>query len=179
MSHTVRHSLVLGGIRSGKSDLAERLAADSGRAVVYVATARAGDAEMAERIRRHRERRPAEWGLIEVETDLAGTLRSQADSAPCLLIDCMSLWLSGLLESDRADTEIEAFLEALHAYPGPLVVVSNEVGLGLVAMDPLSREFCDRLGWLNQALATRCDDVLLSVAGCPLVLRGHLPGDGS
>lgn len=179
MAAVARKSLVLGGIRSGKSALAERLAKECRHPVVYVATARAGDAEMAERIRRHRERRPPEWGLVEADGDLAAVLGEHAATAPCLLIDCMSLWLSGLLEGGRVEAETTAFLEAVSDYPGPLVVVSNEVGLGLVGMDAMTREFCDRLGWLNQDLAARCDDVLLTVAGCPLALRGRVPGAAS
>ncbi|SFR80448.1 adenosylcobinamide kinase /adenosylcobinamide-phosphate guanylyltransferase [Marinobacter daqiaonensis] len=175
MSKTAKHTLVLGGIRSGKSALAERLAADAGPRVVYLATATAGDGEMAKRIARHREQRPREWGLVEEPLDLAGAIGAQGGQspAPCLLVDCMSLWLSNLLHEGEAvfASHRKAFLESLLEYPGPMVIVSNEVGLGTIGMDPLTRRFCDELGWLNQTLARQCDRVLMSVAGLPLTLK--------
>ena len=169
-------ALVLGGVRSGKSALAESQAAMSGRDLVYVATATPGDAEMAERIRIHRQYRPDDWGLQEEPVELAGVLDRYRDAAPCLLIDCMSLWLSNLLGRGEAvlTRERDAFLAALAAYPGDVVIVSNEVGLGIIGMDALTRRFADELGWLNQALAQRCETVVLSVAGLPTVLKGAL-----
>ncbi len=172
--NTIR-TLVLGGVRSGKSRLAEQMAVESGRPVTYVATAGAGDAEMADRIRAHQARRPASWGLEEERLDLAAVLRRHAPSGSCLLVDCMSLWLGNLLHQQRGgvDDAVSAFLEALSAYPGPLVVVSNEVGLGIIGMDPLTRRFADRLGRLNQELAARCDRVVLAVAGLSTCLKGQ------
>lgn len=171
-----KHTLVLGGIRSGKTALAERMAGEQGSEVVYVATATAGDGEMAARIRRHQQSRPAAWGLQEEALQLAGVLVAEGrkDGPPCLLIDCMSLWLSNLLHAgdDVLEAQKPAFLDAVASYPGALVIVSNEVGLGTIGMDPLTRRFCDELGWLNQALAQRCDRVLMSVAGLPMTLKG-------
>ncbi len=169
-----QHTLVLGGIRSGKSALAETRAETDGRPVLYVATATAGDGEMALRIRRHQERRPAHWGLAEAPLKLADVIRgTDRQQPPTLLIDCMSLWLSNLLHAgeDIFHHEREAFLAALADYPGAVVIVSNEVGLGTIGMDPLTRRFCDELGWLNQDLAAHCDSVLMSVAGLPLTLK--------
>lgn len=168
------HSLVLGGIRSGKSALAEQLASASGSPVLYVATGSAGDGEMAERIRRHQARRPAAWGLVEEPVSLAGVLAQQASAAPCLLVDCMSLWMANLLHAGEAvfTREREAWLAGLPDYPGEVVIVSNEVGLGTIGMDPLTRRFCDELGWLNQALAQQCGRVVMSVAGLPCWLKG-------
>lgn len=169
-----QHTLVLGGIRSGKSALAEARAEAVGGAVLYVATATAGDGEMALRIRRHQERRPAGWGLAEAPLKLADVIHGQDQSQPpTLLIDCMSLWLSNLLHAGEEifHKERAAFLSALAAYRGAVVIVSNEVGLGTIGMDPLTRRFCDELGWLNQDLATHCDSVLMSVAGLPLTLK--------
>lgn len=173
------HTLVLGGIRSGKSALAESRAEYSGCPVLYIATATAGDGEMAERIALHQQRRPQDWGLEEEPVALAGVLDRHHDDAPCLLIDCMSLWLSNLLGSgqETLTLEREAFLEALGRYPGPVVIVSNEVGLGIIGMDAMTRQFCDELGWLNQALARHCDSVVLSVAGLPTVLKGEAVTD--
>lgn len=167
------HTLILGGIRSGKSAQAERAAAASGAPVLYLATGAAGDTEMAERIRRHRERRPVDWGLVEEPLALAAVLRDHAHQAPCLLIDCMSLWLSNLLHAGESvlERELGDFRRALASYPGPVVIVSNEVGLGTIAMDPLTRRFVDRLGWLNQALAEHCQRVIFVAAGLPLTLK--------
>jgi len=169
--------LVLGGIRSGKSDLAERLAGDScagyDGGVIYVATAQPGDGEMAERIRCHQQRRPSYWGLIEEPLRLGRILATTADKPRCLLIDCMSLWLSNMLHAggEHLARERTALLNELERYPGEVVIVSNEVGLGVIGMDELTRRFCDELGWLNQALAARCTQVWLSVAGLPQCLK--------
>ncbi|MEP3563744.1 MAG: bifunctional adenosylcobinamide kinase/adenosylcobinamide-phosphate guanylyltransferase [Marinobacter sp.] len=169
--------LVTGGIRSGKTAMAEQRAQAAEEPVVYVATATAGDEEMAQRIRRHQQQRPADWGLKEEPLRLASVLDDwQAETAnpPLLLIDCMSLWLSNLLFAgdEVFDQEREAFLRAIERYSGSVVVVTNEVGLGTIGMDPLTRRFVDELGWLNQALAQRCDEVVMSVAGLPLTLKG-------
>ncbi|MCG8438224.1 MAG: bifunctional adenosylcobinamide kinase/adenosylcobinamide-phosphate guanylyltransferase [Pseudomonadales bacterium] len=172
----MRRSLILGGIRSGKSSLAERLVTEQADPVVYVATATAGDGEMRDRIRRHQLRRPPQWGLVEEPLALGALLNRQATLTPppCVLIDCMSLWVSNLLHA--GDTvfvrERDSFLAALSRYPGRVVVVSNEVGLGIIGMDPLTRRFADELGWLNQSLARKCDRVLLSVAGIAQTLKG-------
>ncbi|WP_414430378.1 bifunctional adenosylcobinamide kinase/adenosylcobinamide-phosphate guanylyltransferase [Alcanivorax sp. IL3] len=170
------HSLILGGIRSGKSSLAERLVSEHPDPVVYVATATAGDGEMSERIRRHQRRRPASWGLVEEPVELGSLLSRQAtlSPSPCVLIDCMSLWVSNLLHAGDAlfVREKDSFLTALAGYPGSVVIVSNEVGLGTIGMDPLTRRFADELGWLNQALAKKCDRVVMSVAGIAQTLKG-------
>jgi adenosylcobinamide kinase/adenosylcobinamide-phosphate guanylyltransferase len=172
----VNKLLVTGGIRSGKTGLAEQRAREAGTDVVYVATATAGDAEMAERIRHHRQQRPDHWGLVEEPVGLGGVVADLGDregAVPLLLVDCMSLWLSNLLFAEGAllQPERAAFLDAVEAYPGPLVIVTNEVGLGTIGMDPLTRRFADELGWLNQALARRCDEVVMAVAGLPLTLK--------
>lgn len=174
-------TLILGGIRSGKSAMAEAEATASGSPVVYVATATAGDGEMADRIARHQQRRPDDWGLEEEPINLAGILARHWAEAPCLLVDCMSLWLGNLLGAGEGvlEREREAFLAQVEAYPGPLVIVSNEVGLGVIGMDALTRRFCDELGWLNQALAGRCEHVVLSVAGLANVLKGAPAGGRS
>jgi len=167
--------LVLGGMRSGKSAYAERRAFESGLKVVYVATAQARDAEMQARIECHRARRPRNWGLIEEPVALAAVLRAQATARHCLLVDCMTLWLSNLLElhdPTRFDRERTALLDCLPQLPGAVLLVSNEVGMGIVPMGELSRRFCDEAGRLNQALADRCDRVVLTVAGRPLVVSG-------
>lgn len=169
-------SLILGGTRSGKSRLAERLAADSGLAVSYVATATAGDGEMQARIERHRRQRPAEWGLIEEPLQLARVLREQAAEDRCLLVDCLTLWLTNLLlaEDERLlEDQQAALLDTVPQLPGRLILVSNETSMGITPLGELSRRYADAAGLLHQALAQRCDQVVLTVAGLPHVLKGE------
>lgn len=169
------YELILGGARSGKSRLAEQLAADSGLAVTYIATSQALDGEMRARITHHRERRPATWGLIEEPLELARVLRDNAAPDCCLLVDCLTLWLTNLLmlEDDaRLAAQREALLETLTHLPGRIILVSNETGLGIVPLGELSRRYVDEAGWLHQALAERCQRVVFTVAGLPMVLKG-------
>jgi adenosylcobinamide kinase/adenosylcobinamide-phosphate guanylyltransferase len=180
-------TLVLGGARSGKSAYAERLARDSGKEVVYLATSRAGDAEMAARIAHHRERRPAHWRTVEEELALASTLREVCAPGRLVLVDCLTLWLSNLMFCDgrawpevgevtlpeRFHQEHAALLELLDAgIDGDLVFVSNEVGMGIVPWGAVSRCFVDEAGRLNQAVAARADRAVFVAAGLPLVLKG-------
>lgn len=165
--------LILGGARSGKSALAERLAGESGLAVVYIATATAGDAEMAGRIAHHRERRPAGWGLVEETQRLAAALQDNAAPDRCLLVDCLTLWLNNVIADEALfQQERTALLDALPALPGRVILVSNEVGMGIVPLGELSRRYCDEAGRLHQDLAQLCDRVTLVAAGLPLVLKG-------
>ncbi len=167
--------LILGGARSGKSRLAERLATDSGLAVTYIATSQALDGEMSSRIRQHRERRPVEWALVEEPIELARVLREQASSEHCLLVDCLTLWLTNLLLLDddaRLQAEREALLSCLGELPGRIILVSNESGLGVVPMGELTRRYVDASGWLHQAIAERCQRVVFTVAGLPMLLKG-------
>ena len=167
--------LILGGARSGKSRLAEKLAADSGCAVTYIATSQPLDGEMNERVRHHRERRPEHWALIEEPIDLARVLRDNARADACLLVDCLTLWLTNLLmleDPQRLSAERDALLECLADLPGEIVFVSNETGMGVVPLGELTRRYVDEAGWLHQALAERCQRVVLTVAGLPLTLKG-------
>lgn len=169
------HELILGGARSGKSRLAERLAAESGQSVTYIATSQPLDGEMDARIQYHRERRPAHWQLVEEPLALAQVLREQAGADKCLLVDCLTLWLTNLLMLDdeaRLQAERSALLDSLAALPGRIILVSNETGLGVVPLGQLTRRFVDEAGWLHQALAERCQRVLFCVAGLPMVLKG-------
>ena len=170
------HELILGGARSGKSRLAERLAAESGLAVTYIATSQPLDGEMNSRIQHHRERRPVHWGLVEEPLALARVLREQAGTDKCLLVDCLTLWLTNLLMLDdpaRLNAERDAVLECLSDLPGRLLLVSNETGLGVVPLGELTRRYVDEAGWLHQALAERCERVVFTVAGLPMVLKGE------
>ncbi|MBI5751360.1 MAG: bifunctional adenosylcobinamide kinase/adenosylcobinamide-phosphate guanylyltransferase [Hydrogenophilales bacterium] len=166
--------LILGGSRSGKSSLAEQRASESGLAVTYIATATAGDGEMAARIAQHRARRPAHWNIVEEPLRLANTLRQHAAPERCLLVDCLTLWLTNLLcANDEAlfQRERAAFLEVLPSLPGRIILVSNEVGMGIVPLGELSRRFSDEAGWLNQEAARICEHVTLMVAGLPYPLK--------
>jgi adenosylcobinamide kinase/adenosylcobinamide-phosphate guanylyltransferase len=165
--------LILGGARSGKSALAVRLARSSGLAVTVVATATAGDAEMAERIARHRAARPPAWRVVEEPIALAATLRAECTADRLVIVDCLTLWLSNLLLAEAPlESERAGFLDALPGLPGRILLVANEVGLGIVPENALARRFRDEAGALNQALALLCDRVTLVTAGLPIVLKG-------
>ncbi len=168
--------LILGGARSGKSSLAEQMATASGLAVTYIATSQPLDEEMRQRIAHHRQRRPAHWQLVEEPLALAGALREHAAAERCLLVDCLTLWLTNLLlqeDEQRLEQERQALLEVLGELPGRLILVSNETGLGVVPMGELSRRYVDEAGWLHQALARRSDRVQFCVAGLPMLLKGN------
>ncbi|WP_028240827.1 bifunctional adenosylcobinamide kinase/adenosylcobinamide-phosphate guanylyltransferase [Stutzerimonas azotifigens] len=167
--------LILGGARSGKSALAERLATASGLEVVYIATSQALDAEMAERVAHHRRRRPTGWQLVEEPLELARVLAEQSGARRCLLVDCLTLWLTNLLLLDdpqRLAAERRALLERLPSLPGRVILVSNETGLGVVPLGELTRRYVDEAGWLHQAVAAEAERVVFSVAGLPCVLKG-------
>jgi adenosylcobinamide kinase/adenosylcobinamide-phosphate guanylyltransferase len=162
--------LVIGGARSGKSTYAERQARESGLAVTYIATSEVRDAEMAERIAHHRNRRPPEWRTVEEPLLLADTLRRVAAADTCVMVDCLTLWLTNALLGEREE-EIEKLLAALPALPGTILLVSNEVGWGIVPENPLARRFRDEQGRLNQRVAAIADEVTLVAAGLPLRLK--------
>lgn len=170
--------LILGGVRSGKSRLAERLAVNSGLAVTYVATARVGDEEMRLRVQAHRARRPGHWRLIEEPLALADTLEAHAEADRCLIVDCLTLWLTQLLCEDdprRLGQEQSALLQSLPVLPGHIILIGNETNMGVMPLGDLSRRYCDEAGSLHQALAALCDRVILTVAGLPLALKGESP----
>ena len=189
--------LILGGARSGKSAFAERLAAQSGRAVAFIATATAGDDEMRKRIARHRASRPMEWHTIEEPLDLAVAVRQAYKLADVVLLDCMTLWLGNMLfqeqgqyENDdmgkeelsrtsnlfdeRSSQQIEALLTVVQSVETgkTLILVSNEVGLGIVPAYPLGRVYRDTLGYVNQRVAQIADRVYLMVAGMAVDIKG-------
>lgn len=170
-----QQSLILGGARSGKSRYAEQLATQSEREVVYIATATAQDSEMESRILRHKEDRPAGWLTIEEPLLLSETLQTEASIERVLLIDCLTLWVTNLLchkDSALFEYEIQAVLNILPTLQGEIIMVSNEVGHGIVPMGELSRRFVDETGRLHQQLAAQMDQVILMVAGLPLTVKG-------
>ncbi len=165
-------TLILGGARSGKSRYAERLVEGAASRGTYCATAEAGDAEMAERIAAHRARRGPFWRTVEAPLDLASAIAAQAEPERPTLVDCLTLWLSNLLLAGKqADEEMGVLSRALREAVGPVVLVSNEVGMGLVPETPLGRRFRDAAGRLNQEVAGLADRVVFVAAGLPLVLK--------
>ena len=166
-------TLVLGGARSGKSRYAESLVEGGAGAKVYLATAEAGDAEMAARIAAHRARRGPSWTTLEAPLELAGALASASTRETAVLVDCLTLWLSNILAAGRdPGAETGRLLAALPGLGGPVVFVSNEVGQGVVPVNALARRFVDEAGRLHQALAAAADSVVLMTAGLPLTLKG-------
>lgn len=167
--------LVLGGARSGKSGHAEGLveaAAEAGVEPVYLATAEAGDAEMTARIARHRARRGERWRTVEAPLDLAAALTDGTMRAAPVLVDCLTLWLANLMAAGREpEAETAGLIDALDRRAAPAVLVSNEVGLGIVPDNALARAFRDAAGRLNQRIAARAERVIFVAAGLPLVLK--------
>jgi adenosylcobinamide kinase/adenosylcobinamide-phosphate guanylyltransferase len=177
-------TFVLGGARSGKSVHAEQLARDSALPVTYVATARvADDAEFSARIAHHRARRPAHWRLFEAGVDLAGAVAQLDAPGHCMLIDCLTLWLANLLcppegeglPADQSHAHVAALEAALVNAKGKVIVVSNEIGLGVVPLGAATRLYVDELGRLNQRIAAVSTRATMMVAGLPLALKnaGH------
>ena len=172
MPPPTRSLLVLGGARSGKSGFAQRAAEQSGLAPLFLATGQPFDGEMADRIARHRSERGARWALCEEPLEIAAALAREARPGRIVLLDCATLWLSNLMHAGRdLDAEGAALAAALASSDGPVIVVSNEVGSGIVPDNPMARRFRDAQGRLNQMLAQACDRVVLVSAGLPLLLK--------
>jgi adenosylcobinamide kinase/adenosylcobinamide-phosphate guanylyltransferase len=170
-----RRTLVLGGVRSGKSLYAEGLARADGRGVTVVATATADDAEMAARIAAHRARRPPAWSVIETPIHLVETLQRTCRRDRVVIVDCLTLWITNLVCSDDdalADRETRALCDLLPELPGGLILVSNETSLGIVPTGALTRRYLDCAGALHRRVAVEMDRVVLLVAGLPLTLKG-------
>lgn len=167
--------LILGGVRSGKSRLAEQRADDSGLDVVYVATAQVRDEEMQRRVAEHQARRPGNWHSVEAGQNLAEVLRREASAQRCVLVDCLTLWLTQLLcDTNEAELrrEVDALLAVLPTLPGHIILVSNETNMGIVPLGELSRRYCDEAGRLHQQVGALCERVILTVAGLPLIVKG-------
>jgi adenosylcobinamide kinase/adenosylcobinamide-phosphate guanylyltransferase len=167
-----RTTLILGGARSGKSARALWLAEQTQLELVYVATAQALDEEMAERIARHRADRDRRWRTLEAPLDLCAVLQAESGENTCVLVDCLTLWLSNVMHAGRdLDQQTDALAQAIGAARGPALFVSNELGLGLVPETALGRAFRDAQGRLNQRIAAVCDRVEFVAAGLPLALK--------
>lgn len=167
--------LILGGARSGKSRMAEVKANASGLDVTYIATATIYDDEMQQRVNRHKDDRPKHWSLIEEPIYLADTIAA-ITSPQCILVDCLTLWVTNLLmkEDDVFFAEQKtALLKAIHNSQCHLILVSNETGMGVIPMGNITRRFVDESGWLHQEIAAMVEQVTLSVAGLPHILKPH------
>ncbi|MCG8669642.1 MAG: bifunctional adenosylcobinamide kinase/adenosylcobinamide-phosphate guanylyltransferase [Pseudomonadales bacterium] len=168
--------LILGGARSGKSKLAESLAATTNLPVTYIATATAGDQEMQSRITHHQQQRPSSWNLIEEPLDLAKAIKSCGEGPRCILVDCLTLWVSNLLmkqDPNVFDAAKESFLKTLEESQQSIILVSNETGMGVIPMGEITRQFVDESGRLHQAIGEIADNVTLTMAGLPMPLKAQ------
>lgn len=168
--------LILGGARSGKSQVAQERATATGQPVVYIATAQAQDSEMEQRIELHRKNRPSEWEILEIPFDLPDVLDSLSGKGKTVLVDCLTLWLTNLLLKGLEPMQegMKALSAAVDDFEGDLILVSNEVGWGIVPMGELSRQFQDNTGRLHQDLAAVVEVVTLTVAGIPMAVKGDV-----
>ncbi len=171
-------TLILGGARSGKSAYAEKLAADSQLPVTYIATAQVYDDEFKQRVQHHKNRRPTDWTLVEEPHHLTQTLTKLATSNRCIIVDCLTLWLAQWICPDcnppkdsTWQSERESFLKTLARLDGKIILVSNEVGMGIVPLGEINRHFQDEQGRLNQAVAGVANHVTFVAAGLPLKLK--------
>ncbi len=173
-------TLIIGGARSGKSAHGEALIEDcragDGAKPLYIATAEAGDGEMAARIRQHKRRRADRWETLEEPLEIARALEANGRPDRAILVDCLTLWLSNLMGKGR-DIAVETarLLEALDNLEGPVVLIANEVGLGIVPESALARQFRDQAGTLNQAVARRAERVVFIAAGLPMTIKDAAP----
>jgi adenosylcobinamide kinase/adenosylcobinamide-phosphate guanylyltransferase len=178
----LKSTLIIGGARSGKSHLAQEMAREGGGEVLFVATAGAGDDEMARRIEAHRRSRPPDWRTLEVATDIGGRIGAELGRAGTVVVDCITLLVSNVFEqhgwsTDEAEmekaveAEINGLIACMDRFGERFIVVTNEVGLGIIPADRASRLYRDLLGRANRMLATRVDEVLLMVAGIPVAIK--------
>ena len=170
-------AFILGGCRSGKSRHALELAGQSGvQDKIFVATCQAFDPEMQERITKHQQERGPGWTTVEEPLDVPGVLEAKSCPSTLILLDCLTLWVSNLLMQDRDDAwvhdQVDRLEQSLQAAPGPILVVSNEVGQGIVPDNPMARRFRDLVGWVNQRVAATADQMVWMVAGVPMRVKG-------
>ena len=166
--------LITGGARSGKSKYAEQRAGEMGDRRLYVATAEAKDEEMSQRIAEHQKRRGNQWRTIEEPVELAEALQAQRGKTDSALVDCLTLWISNLLtgrDEKYVEEKVEQLVETLPQLDFHVVLVTNEVGWGIAPDNPLARQFRDLAGWTNQRIAQAADEVVLMVAGVPMIVK--------
>lgn len=166
--------LILGGARSGKSTLAETIAIKSNKKVIYIATGQGLDEEMQARIQQHQAQRSVHWQTVEEPIALATALAQFNHPQYCVLVDCLTLWLTNCLLNEDIHcwaTQKNALLDELADFKGNLILVSNEVGQGIIPLGEINRQFVDEAGWLHQRLSQECEKVIFVVAGLPQVLK--------
>lgn len=166
--------LITGGARSGKSKYAEQRAGEMGDRRLYIATAEVKDEEMEQRIAEHKKRRGNAWATVEEPVELSSALLAQRGRTDCVLVDCLTIWLSNLLlhrDAKFAEEKVETLVETLPRLDFHVVLVTNEVGWGIVPDNPLARQFRDLAGWVNQRMAAIATEVILTVAGIPMVAK--------
>jgi adenosylcobinamide kinase / adenosylcobinamide-phosphate guanylyltransferase len=174
--HVHRRVLVMGGARSGKSRTALQLAESASARRIYIATAQAYDDEMRDRIAQHRMERDGSWETQEAPLDLCKAIQAHAGPGRAVLVDCLTLWLSNILLAERdLEHETDLLRQTVREASGPLILVSNEVGHGIVPATALGRTFRDEQGRLNQRIAEVCDAVVFVAAGCPILLKPAPP----
>jgi adenosylcobinamide kinase/adenosylcobinamide-phosphate guanylyltransferase len=172
MNDRIRSLFVIGGARSGKSRYGQKCAEQSGKSPLLIATAEAGDAEMAARIAAHKAARAPQWQVIEERLELVAALHRACAEENVVLVDCLTLWLSNVMHHNSdPEAEIGLLAQAIHGLAGPAIFISNEVGLGIVPDNELGRRFRDAQGWLNQTVAEACDAAVFVTAGLPLILK--------
>jgi len=175
-------TLILGGARSGKSSFAEELVLKSHLNAIYIATATANDPEMELRIKKHQQQRGSQWQNIEEPIQLLKIVKQTVNNESYVLVDCLTLWLTNLLLENKnnkvtenqvikIENECDQLCDTIKTLQGNVIFVSNEVGLGIVPMGELSRQFCDLAGRLHQQLAKQCDQVIFMVAGIPQIIK--------
>ena len=173
-----RRVLILGGARSGKSRTALQLAGQASAKRIYIATAQAFDNEMRERIALHRLERDRSWQTVDAPLELPQAIQAQTGPDKVVLVDCLTLWLSNIVLAERNPSrETDQLIHVVREAQGPLILVSNEVGQGIVPSTPLGRSFRDEQGRLNQRIAEACDAVVFVAAGCPILLKPTPPLD--
>lgn len=174
--HGPHSTLLLGGARSGKSRVGEALVTGARGQFLYIATAEPRDNEMSERIAHHQARRGSDWATIEEPIALADVLRKNVTPEHIVLVDCLTLWLSNLMEWDKpVAPAIDDLIDALRSTQGRIVMISNEVGQGIVPDNALARRFRDEAGFMHQRIAATVDQVAFIVAGLPLMLKESVP----
>lgn len=168
-----KNTFILGGVRSGKSLYAEKMALGSGRPKLYVATAEELDAEMAKRVKSHRARRGEEWQTLEIPVDIAGEIAKPAYDGYVILVDCLTLWLANIMHNGLdIRREFNSLARAIEEAKAEIIMVSNEVGQGIVPDNEMARKFCDYAGILHQQVAEVADIVIFMIVGQPIRVKG-------
>ena len=168
--------LILGGARSGKSAIAEKLAIGTSKSLIYIATAQVGDTEMKQRIELHQERRSAKWETVEEAIELTTAIKQYNNEKYCIVVDCLTLWLTNLLLLNNEEIfskQLNDFVDSIDELQADLIIVSNETSMGIVPLGELSRRYIDEAGLMHQRISKKSDRVIMTIAGLPMFLKGE------